>query len=83
MPTQNTKAEAKTESRGEVRLSLIVSPELNDVLEDLAEISHSSKSEVLRKAIALFDVASTAKRKNQKIGILDQEDRVVKEIVGI
>lgn len=81
MPTQNTKPDAR--SKGDVRLSLIVSPELNDVLEDLAETSHSSKSEVLRKAIALFDVASAAKQKNQKIGILDQEDKVVKEIVGI
>jgi hypothetical protein len=35
------------------------------------------------QAITLFDVASTAKQKNQKIGILDQDDKVVKEIVGI
>ena len=74
---------AKAESKAEVRLSLIVSPELNATLEELAEKSHSSKSEILRKALALFDVASAAKQKDQKIGILDQDDKVLKEIVGI
>jgi predicted transcriptional regulator len=66
-----------------VRLSLVVSPELNETLEELAAKSHSSKSDVLRKAIALFDVAAQAKQKNQRIGILDRDDKVVKEIVGI
>jgi hypothetical protein len=37
----------------------------------------------LRKAIALFDLAAQAKQRDQKIGILDQDDQVVKEIVGI
>jgi predicted transcriptional regulator len=83
MATPNFKPDAKSQSKAEIRLSLVVSPELNDVLEDLADASHSTKSEVLRKAIALFDVASAAKQKNQKIGILDQDDKVVKEIVGI
>ena len=36
-----------------------------------------------RKAIALFDVAAQAKQKDQRIGILDRDDKVVKEIVGI
>jgi hypothetical protein len=36
-----------------------------------------------RKAIGLFDVAAQAKQKDQRIGILDRDDKVVKEIVGI
>jgi predicted transcriptional regulator len=59
------------------------SPELNETLEELAERSHSSKSDVLRKAIALFDIAAQAKQKDQRVGILDRDDKVVKEIVGI
>jgi predicted transcriptional regulator len=74
---------AKAESRADIRLSLIVSPELNDTLEELADRSHSTKSEVLRKAIALFDLAAQAKQKEQRIGILDKDDKIVKEIVGI
>ena len=56
---------------------------LNETLEELAERSHSSKSDILRKAIALFDVAAQAKQKDQRVGILDRDDKVVKEIVGI
>jgi hypothetical protein len=77
------KAEVKSASRGEIRLSLVVSPELNEKLEGLAKSSHSTKSDVLRRAIALFDLASQAKQKDQKVGILNQDDQVVKEIVGI
>jgi predicted transcriptional regulator len=77
------KPEGRANARAEVRLSLVVSPELNETLEELAERSHSSKSDVLRKAIALFDVAAQAKQKDQRIGILDRDDKVVKEIVGI
>jgi predicted transcriptional regulator len=82
-PQGGSKAGAKMDTRAEVRLSLIVSPELNDTLEELADRSRSTKSDVLRKAIALFEVASQAKQKDQKIGILDQEDKVIREIVGI
>jgi predicted transcriptional regulator len=74
---------AKAESKAEVRLSLIVSPELNETLEALAQSLHSSKSEILRKAIALYDVAAEAKQKDQRIGILDKDRKVVTEIVGI
>ena len=77
------KLEGRANARAEVRLSLVVSPELNETLEELAERSHSSKSDILRKAIALFDVAAQAKQKDQRIGILDRDDKVVKEIVGI
>jgi predicted transcriptional regulator len=76
-------ARAKAESKAEVRLSLIVSPELNETLEALAQSLHSSKSEILRKAIALYDVAAEAKQKDQRIGILDKDRKVVTEIVGI
>ena len=77
------KLEGRVNARAEVRLSLVVSPELNETLEELAERSHSSKSDILRKAIALFDVAAQAKQKDQRVGILDRDDKVVKEIVGI
>ena len=41
-----------------VRLSLSLSPELNDRLEQLAFSSHTTKTEILRKAIALYDVVA-------------------------
>jgi len=66
-----------------VRLSLTVSSELNERLEQLASASHSSKSEILRKAIALYDVVAEAKTERKRLGILDQDKRLVTEIVGI
>ena len=69
--------------REAIRLSLAVSPELNDRLEHLALSGHMSKSEVLRKAIALFDVVAEAKAEKKRFGILDQNKQLVTEIVGI
>jgi predicted transcriptional regulator len=66
-----------------IRLSLAVSPELNERLELLASNGHMSKSEVLRKAIALFDVVAEAKSEKKRFGILDQNKQLVTEIVGI
>lgn len=66
-----------------IRLSLTVSPELNERLELLASNGHMSKSEVLRKAIALFDVVAEAKSEKKRFGILDQNKQLVTEIVGI
>ena len=66
-----------------IRLSLAVSPELNERLEMLASNGHMSKSEVLRKAIALFDVVAEAKSEKKRFGILDQNKQLVTDIVGI
>lgn len=66
-----------------VRLSLSVSPELNEKLEQMATSSHTTKSEILRKAIALFDVVTEAKSEKKRFGILDQDKQLLTEIVGI
>lgn len=66
-----------------VRLSLTISPELNARLDELASSSHSTKSEILRKAIALFDVVAEAKAEKKRFGILDQNKQLLTEIVGI
>jgi predicted transcriptional regulator len=65
------------------RLTFDVSAELNEVLERLAEKTSGTKSEVLRKAIALMDVAVDAKGKGQRVGLLDEKDQVVTRIVGL
>ncbi|QWF72002.1 hypothetical protein KEF85_05975 [Methylomonas paludis] len=38
-----------------------LSPELNERLEQLATANHTTKTEILRKAIALYDVVAEAK----------------------
>lgn len=73
-----------TGEREKVRLSLEVSTELNQTLEKLAEKTESgSKTEVLRKAIALMEVAMGAKDRGESVGLLDKQDKVLTKIVGI
>lgn len=66
-----------------IRISLDVSPELYQSLSYLARNCNTTKSEVLRKAIALMEIAFTAKQNGQKLGLVEKTQRVKTEIVGI
>jgi predicted transcriptional regulator len=66
-----------------IRLSLDLSPELYRMLEELAEKSGGSKAEVLRRAIALMDVAVDAKKQGKKFGIAEKSEDLTTEIIGI
>lgn len=66
-----------------VRLSLEVPAELNRVLEQIADESGGTKSEVLRKALALMRVAHQATRDGRKIGIAAPDSRLETEFVGL
>ena len=66
-----------------VRLSLSVSPELHERLEQLASPGCTTKPEILRNAIALYDVVAEAKTEKKRFGILDQNKNLLTEIVGI
>ena len=74
---------AANETADEIRLSLVISSELNVRLEEMAEIGHTSKSDVLRKALALYDVVAEAKAQKNRFGILDKDRKLLTEIVGI
>ena len=66
-----------------VRLNLDVSQELDLLLNELAAKIHGAKSDVLRKAIVLMELAVQARDREQKLGIIDKNRRVVTEIVGL
>ncbi len=68
--------------RKNIRLSLDVSSELNDVLESAANETHTTKSDVLRKSIALLEMAIREKKHGYHLGIFDNKNKIVKEIVG-
>ena len=72
-------------TRDRVRLSLDLSREANELLEDLVrELGASNKSEVLRKAIALMKVAADAKEAGHKLYVADvPPPGASREIVGI
>lgn len=73
----------QTSERSKIRLSLDISPETNSLLEELAEKIGSTKSEVLRKAIVLMQVAVEAKLQGKKFGIAERDQQLATEIVGL
>jgi predicted transcriptional regulator len=66
-----------------IRLTVEISPELYQILEDLSEKAHTSKSEIFRKGLSLMELAINAKMQGQKLGITDKDRNVLVEIVGI
>jgi predicted transcriptional regulator len=70
-------------SNAKVRLSLDVSSELNETLDAMAEQSHSSKSEILRKSIALMGVALQEKERGNHLSVVSSDQKIIKEIIGL
>ena len=66
-----------------VRLTLEVTADLNDRLDELAADCGGSKSELFRKAIALIELAIVAKREGSEIAVVDKDQRVVTTVVGL
>ncbi len=64
------------------RLNFDVSPELDEIIEKLVKLTGStSKSEVLRRAIALMEVAAEAKQEGKKIVIAEKDRTPVAEVI--
>ncbi|GAB1543123.1 hypothetical protein NUACC21_57970 [Scytonema sp. NUACC21] len=60
------------ENAKKIRLSLDVTPELNKTIEDLSKTIGGSKSDVLRKAIALMEVVVDYQKEGKKVGIANR-----------
>lgn len=66
-----------------VRMSLNLSPQAGEILEQLARRCACSKSEVLRKSIALFEVGLEARERGNSLAVVDKDDRLVTRVVGL
>ncbi len=66
-----------------VRLSLQLSSELNDILEEIAEAGTTTKTEVIRQALALMRVAHRVKNDGKHLGITSDPSRLDTEIIGL
>lgn len=66
-----------------VRLNVNITENLNERLDFLAQQSGTSKSELLRKAIALVDLALTEKDRNNHLSVTNSDGKVLREIVGV
>ncbi len=68
---------------GTVKLSLELSLDVNAKLEDFARRAHTTKSEVLRRSLGLYDIAAEAKEDGNKLGLLDKDRQVITEIISV
>ncbi|MGE5655095.1 MAG: DNA-binding protein [Actinomycetota bacterium] len=66
-----------------VRLNFVVSSDINETLEDLAQKTGGTKTEVFRRAIALMDLIVDAKQQGKRVGIAQKDQPLDTEIVGI
>lgn len=73
---------ALEEASPKIRVSLDISPELYAKLQGLAKDIRGTKSDVLRKSLALMDVAVQARKNGKKIGIADKSEQLTTEIIG-
>lgn len=81
----NTSAskEVNVKRQDSPRVSVDLSPQLNARLEQIVAEHKLSKIDVMRRAFALFDVAVQARDKGQRLGVFDDDGKLVKEIVGL
>jgi len=70
-------------AKEKVRLTLDVSPDTNEIIEELADAIGGTKSEVLRRAIALMKFVADARSEGKRFGIADKGQPLVTEIIGL
>jgi hypothetical protein len=79
----NQRAVPESQRRTKVRLTLDLSPELDNLVGRLAAETGGTKSDVMRKSIALMELAVEAKRAGRKFGIAHEGQSLATEIVGL
>ncbi len=72
----------KPRSKTTVRVNVEMSEELNAKLDALADKAHGSKSDVLRRALALYDAAVKAHERGLKVGFAEEGQELKTEVIG-
>lgn len=63
------------------RLNLDLNQDAYELLQRLADESGKNMAEVLRTGLALYNIAYEEKQKDRKLGVMDRDDKVIKEIL--
>ena len=64
------------------RITIEFPEQVDKILRELAEKGDTSKVDVIRRALALYNyVNKEVKEKNLKLTVADEEDKILKEIV--
>lgn len=66
-----------------IKVSVHMPDELNDIVENLCAQNHLTKSEFIRKALALMTYTLNYKEKGGRLAILDKNDNKLADVVGL
>jgi hypothetical protein len=66
-----------------IRLTVDVSPDLNQALEKIADGNYITKSEAFRRAMIVADIVYEAHRKGEYVGIVDDPNILKKQFIGL
>jgi predicted transcriptional regulator len=77
------KIEGKKGGNIMIRMNITISDDLAERLGVMSEQSDSTKSEIFRKALTLFELAQEGKRHGKKLALVGNKGEVVTEIVGL
>lgn len=64
------------------RLNIVLSKDVAAALEEIADATDSTKTAVIRQAIALMKLAHEEKKKGRHFGFSSRSDQLETEIVG-
>ena len=67
----------------DLRLNLSLSTKTAKILNAMADEYDSSKSDVIRWALTLLLAAMQHKKKNHRVAFIDENDKVISEVVGL
>lgn len=67
-----------------VRFNVVLSDDLNQAIDRVAEKTETNKSEILRKALQLFLAAREGKERGLKLGLVEPTtEKLQTEIIGL
>lgn len=70
-------------ARETLRMNVQISKELTELIDAIADDASANRSEVIRQALALMEVAHKAKQSGKHIGIVSDPSKLEREIIGI
>ena len=79
MPSQSEKKSSKIKDKK--RLNLELTPEAYELLQKLAEESGKNMADVLRTGLALYGISQEESQKGRNLAVVDEDDKVIKQIV--
>jgi len=69
--------------KDQLKFSLAISPALNDIINEIADKTHASISDVLLRSIMLMKVAVKEMEQGNYIGIIDKNKEIKMRITGL